>query len=215
MTVTSARGVVAAGATAVTVAVVGAVLWTTSGGEEATEGVPRASGSADDEASTTARPVEQTAAPTVVAGLAPTVAPGEVADDEPADALAEPVVDIRSDALSSPDGTDQDKLFSVAKGLALDALGSTVAEYRERGWSQVGRPTVVSTQVTASDPDSDPPHAMLDVCLDYTGVDVVDTEGTSVVDSAAQTRVLNIFEMEYQDGRWVLVDQSFADDTTC
>jgi len=39
--------------------------------------------------------------------------------------------------------------------------------------------------------------------------------GTSVVEAEAQTRVLNVFEMDYQDGRWMLVNQTFADDIIC
>lgn len=224
---------VAAGATAATIAAVGVWLWTSPADEGSLDGADDSSvvgtddtvRTDDDVASGTSpaggdtaassRQAEETAAPTAVAGIAPSMDPSDVTDDQPADELAEPLVDIRSDALSSPEDADQDMLVTVSEGLARDALESTVAEYRERGWTQIGRPTVVSTKVTAADPDADPPSAELDVCLDYSNVDVVDTAGTSVVDARAQTRVLNVFEMEYQDGRWVLVNQTFADDITC
>lgn len=226
MTLSRPRTVLATSATVVAAVVLGTLLWSTLGEDAPDNGDATASTAseesaatgtvpADEELATTTSPAEETVDPTVVSGVAPTVDPGDLVDDEPADDLAEPYVDTQSEVLSSPEDPDQDLLFSVAEGLALDSLQSAAAEYRERGWTQIGRPGVASTQVTASDPDAEPPRAVLDVCLDYADVDVVDTAGTSVVDSDAQDRVLNVFVMEYQDGRWVLVDQTFPDDTTC
>lgn len=226
MAMSRPQAVVVSGASAVAAVVVGAVLWSTLG-EDATDNgdgptrmasdtsAATGTGPAGGDVSATTSAAEETVAPTVVAGVAATVDPRDVAIKEPADELAEPFVDTRSEVLSAPEDPDQDEVFSVAEGLALDTLQSTATEYRERGWTQTGRPVVVSTQVTDSDPNADPPQAVLDVCLDFAGVDVLDTAGTSVVDSEAQNRVLNVFEMEYQDGRWVLVEQTFGDDTTC
>ncbi len=165
-----------------------------------------------DEASATATAQPE---PVLVEGVSPSAPPEQVTADEPADDLAKPLVEVSSEVLAAPQDADPDQIFSVAKGAALDSLTASVAEYSDRGWSQVGSPEVVATEVRSIAADATPPRAVLEVCLDYSNVDVVDDSGVSVVDAQAPRRVLNMFTMDYVEKRWVLVEQDLPVDTEC
>lgn len=179
-----------------------------------------ATGTPDEEptrngASVSRDPAVVTAEPTVLSGVAPSTDPDEVTAGKPADSLAEPFVEASSEALAVPSGLDPDTAVTVSSDSALAALMASVAEYQERDWAQVGSPSVVSTQVRSIDRDTEQPTAVLEVCLDYTSVDIVDANGDSVRDPDAAPRVLTLFDMQFVDGRWVLVSQTFSDDITC
>lgn len=161
---------------------------------------------------------EQTASPppTVLKNVAPSVDPGALAgDDAELEALVEPALQVAADVLEDPTGIDEDVLFTVAQGAALDEMRAMAAEFEVNGWTQSGAPVVVSTELTALDEEASPPEATVSVCLDHGDVEIVDASGDSVVDPDARTRSLNILELEYVQERWVLVARSFPDDPSC
>lgn len=160
----------------------------------------------------TATPSEE---PEVIAGIAPDAPPAEINADESGEEIIEPFVEVNAEILATPEEPDLDKVVTVAAGPAQEQLRAALAEFADNGWVQEGAPSIVSSSVESIDPDADPPTAEVEVCLDHSGVDIVDTSGTSVVDPNAEQRILTTFTMHYLDDRWVLYQQSFDDDTEC
>jgi hypothetical protein len=153
--------------------------------------------------------------PTVVDGVAPTMAPRDITGEAEARRLVEPALEAQVEALTTPDGASEDLLATVADGAALGAVRAQALEYVENGWTQVGAPRVVSAEVASVDAEADPPTVQVLVCLDHSDVDVLDAEGVSMVDASADARVLQLWTLEEQDGRWTLVQQGFTDETRC
>lgn len=171
--------------------------------------------SSGDDASLTDQAQSQAPSPTPVEDLAPVAAVDEVVVESPKDELAEPFVQVYAEALSTPEAPDQDALVTVAAGPALQELQALVQEFDDNGWSMVGTPEVVSSTVVSVDAEADPPSAVIEVCLDSSGVDVVDSSGTSQLDERAPQRALNIFTMDLVEGRWVLRERTFPVQTAC
>lgn len=170
---------------------------------------------ATDEVAVTSDAVEETAEPTVVSGVAPTRDPGQITADAPDPDLVEPFLDSLASALVEPENLDRDELVTVASGAALGAVDAQATEYALNGWTQVGSPEVLETRVASIDPDIDIPTADVDICLDYSQVDVVDSQGDSILDPAASTRVAQTVTLEFTKGRWVATDRTFPDDFQC
>lgn len=147
---------------------------------------------------------------------APATTPADVlSTGEPVEGLVAPALSASSKALGDPDGASTESLDVVADDAALAAIESQVHEYQVLGWSQVGTPEIVSTEIVALDDDADPPTARVQVCLDHSTVQVLDSQGVSMVDESAPMRTLQLWTLEQTDGVWVLVDQTFPDDPTC
>lgn len=131
----------------------------------------------------------------------------------PAQDLVAPFV--AADSAARQDPSQPLELDQVATGDALADLNIQVAELTQGGLSQVGSPTLVSAQVTASDPGADPPTATVLACLDYSGVDLVNASGQSAKDPAAPERVATILDLVEKDGTWLVSKRTFPDDPTC
>ncbi|NCT92596.1 hypothetical protein GXB85_16805 [Cellulomonas sp. APG4] len=191
----------------VVVAGIALLLWSSNrGGSPAAEpspsGTPAATESPEPEPEPVAVPVP-----------APSAAPEEVAVEAEATELTLPFV--TADARLRQDPDQPLLLEDVATGTALGDLEAGAREMAEEGLVQTGEPEVVSATVTASEPDADPPTLTVLACLDYSGVDVVDTDGTSVVDPTASRRSATILHLVEVDGRWLVERRTFPDDPTC
>lgn len=156
-----------------------------------------------------------TAEPTVVEELAVTTPPEEVAEEDDADPLVTPYIEVSAEALAAPEDPDVDALTTVATGVALEGLQAQQLMFAESGLVLVGSPTVVSAVVQSVDREAEPPTAVVEVCLDQTDVDVMTTDGESVVDQSAPRRGLTTLTIQFVDERWVLAKQTFPVDTDC
>jgi len=107
------------------------------------------------------------------------------------------------------------KFEDVATGSALQDLQVNAQQFAADGLTQVGAPTVVSATVVSLDESADPPTATVEVCLDYTDVDVVGAGGESVKSDAAKQRVPTLLTLVQDDGRWLVSARSFPAETTC
>lgn len=148
-------------------------------------------------------------------GVAAEIAPDEVEVEGSADEIIAPVVAVQNQALEAPTEVDWDSVVAVADGQLLDTLEASILEYTELGWTQIGAPEVVDSTVLELDEEGDPPTARVEVCLDHDQVDVVDSEGASMIDESAEMRVKSIFTLTFVEGRWVAVAQDFTDDLSC
>lgn len=199
-------------AVVVAVVVVVAVLSGRTGGStpEAGASSPTASGSDTASPSPTLTPTP-TPSPDPVPSPAPSASPVETG--APAADIVAPFV--AADSAARQDPAQPLELDKVATGDALDDLNIQVTELTKGGLSQVGSPTVVSAEVTASDPNADPPTATVLACLDYSQVDLVNSAGQSAKDTTAPQRVSTILDLVEKDGTWLVSKRTFPDDPTC
>ncbi|WP_130011467.1 hypothetical protein [Serinicoccus sediminis] len=168
----------------------------------------------DEAEATTEGPVTTAEGATPREDIAATAEPARV-DDEVAPDLVDPVVDVSSEALSVPTEVDWDAVVSATGGDLLQDLEASVLEYTENGWTQEGSPELVESTVLEVDEGASPPTARVEVCLDYAQVNRLDANGESLTDPDAEQRVRSIYELEFVEGRWVGVAQTFDDDITC
>lgn len=171
-------------------------------------------GATDDEALSES-PVTDAEGATPRADVAATASPDEVVREEAATALVDPVIEVSNEALTVPTDVDWDAVVSVTGGNLLSDVESTVLEYTENGWTQDGTPELVSSSVLEVDEESTPAVARVEVCLDYSPVTRLDANGESLTDPEAEQRVRSIFSLEFVDGRWVAVDQTFEAAISC
>lgn len=117
----------------------------------------------------------------------------------------------------SDDGTPGSlpDLTGVVTGSMLDELEAIRAEYENEGWTQLGAPEIVSLRVVEAPTADAPDDAIVEVCLDNSGVRIVDEDGNDVREPGSLTRVLNIYVLRFIDGQWVVADHTFPDDTDC
>lgn len=105
------------------------------------------------------------------------------------------------DRLASDPQADLDELHNVAREQALAQMQSTLLQYRQDGWRKVG--TQVSTFVSGT-PGSSAAEWSITMCVDSTGVDIVDSAGNSVVEPGSQRRFLSEFDVQQmgESGIW-------------
>lgn len=193
-------------AAAVVVAVViGAVLLGSGSGGDADATAQPSESDATDETSTA------TATPDPVPTPAPTST--SVAAEDDGQALVTPY--LGAEAAARQDPSQPLELEQVATGTALEDLQIQVDELTTGGLVQVGAPTVVSSEITESDPDGDPPTATVLVCLDYSDVDVVNASGESAKDDTAVQRVPTLLELVLEDGSWLVQNRTFPSEASC
>ena len=168
----------------------------------------------DDGEAVTEGPVTTAEGATPQDDIAATAEPAQV-DDEVASELVDPVVEVSSEALSVPSEVDWDAVVSATGGDLLADLEASVLEYTENGWTQEGSPELVDSALLEVDDEAEPPTARVEVCLDYAQVTRLDANGESLTDPDAEQRVRSVYAMEFVDGRWVAVAQTFEDDISC
>jgi len=155
---------------------------------------------------------EKTPLPTVSAPVpANTSAPGTVGGD--GSDFAQPF--IAAETAARTDTTKSVDFSTVAIGDALQDLQVNAEEMNEDGLRQVGSPELVKATVTKKKMSAKPPTMTVNVCLDYTNVDLVAPDGTSVKNPKAPQRVPSILVLHQVDGRWLVAKRTFPAKTTC
>lgn len=94
-----------------------------------------------------------------------------------------------------------DKLAVYGRGQAFEAWSGIVMQAYGRGEHQVGK-TVILTSVAK--PGATATQMVVTVCLDTSGVDVVDKDGKSLKspDAAGRTTAVHTVEQDPKDSRW-------------
>jgi flagellar basal body-associated protein FliL len=106
-------------------------------------------------------------------------------------------------------------LSPYATGALVEEYRVSAEEFANNGWRQEGTPVVVSSEVVSQDPAANPPTAVLQVCLDSSGVQVYDADGEPQRDLSSPQRSLNIFGLQLSDGSWKLASLTFPDQPDC
>lgn len=160
----------------------------------------------DDVASTPA-PLPTHAAPTPASTGSPSPVGGE------GDELVTPFLSAEAAARENTKATV--RFADVATGDALKDVEANAVALQESGLTQVGKPVIVSTEVTKLDESTAPPSATVSVCLDYSKVDMRAPDGTTVKDSSVKQRVATIMTLVEVKGSWLVSDRTFPDSPNC
>jgi hypothetical protein len=75
-----------------------------------------------------------------------------------------------------------DGLEAIATGFVLGELENLSREYAEQGYTQSGEARIVSSELVSADLDADPPHIVIDVCIDVSAITLTDAAGNDVSD---------------------------------
>lgn len=160
----------------------------------------------DDTAVPSPRPTPPPTAEAPAEVLTPTAAGGALADflDEVAEVVADP-----ADGIADLD--------DFATGAILAELENDQLELADNGWTRSGRESVVSLEVTATDPDATPPTAIVEACIDSKNVVLLDAAGKPIVSGMTpkQKRSINIYTLVLEGGTWLVADRTFPDEAAC
>ncbi|MGP5154665.1 hypothetical protein, partial [Glutamicibacter ardleyensis] len=105
----------------------------------------------------------------------------------------------------------------VADGFVKGQLEALAAERWQMGVHQVGEAKVVSVDTKNVDLDAKVPSMDLLVCLDLSGIDVVDENGNSFEGLLYKPKepVLNTYGAIFTDGQWKISTHNIPEDSTC
>jgi hypothetical protein len=120
----------------------------------------------------------------------------------------------RTDALLSDPQLPIEQATDIAAGIELDELRRLLQEERADGRRQTGQAIVGSLEVIEVDL-TPPATAMARICLDVTGVDVVDANGASVVLPEREARSVVDLNLVEQDATGWVVDRTEAEGIPC
>jgi hypothetical protein len=106
----------------------------------------------------------------------------------------------------------------VARGAALGELQARFQEFQHNDWVVSGSVKATGTEkvVNVFLLDGVPTHRF-STCLDSSSVEIRDTSGAVVLAAAAPgTRTAtNIYDIQQQAGKWVVVGHSFPNSAAC
>lgn len=112
----------------------------------------------------------------------------------------------------------EDVLASFADtvtGAMAEEVLATAAEFEAMGWTQTGTPEVVAVRVVRAPTPQEPLDAVVDVCLDSSGVQILDESGRNVRPTDTPDRSLNTFVLRLVEGTWMVAARTFPDDPDC
>jgi hypothetical protein len=170
-----------------------------------------------DAAQQSAETATTTPAPTPPPPLAvPAPSPAPLGDEavsvKAVDDAAANLIVASNEILQRADG-QTDGLENVAAGFVWGEMQALATERQQQGYKQVGKAKITSTTVKSVDLAATPPTAVLDVCIDASGIDVIDANGESLKGQLYQssTPTLNVYGAEFIDGLWKLVTHNIPD----
>jgi len=169
------------------------------------------------------QPVDSSATPSPSGTPVPS-ATGTAADEpaDEADAAASAavsavtsVVTATNTLLASP-GTVPKDLAKYTGGFVEGELRALAAERESLGYTQVGTAVITSITTARTNLDGDPPTIVLNVCIDSSGVDVLDASGASLKASLYDPGhpVLNVYGAQLTGGSWKIISHSLPSPDT-
>jgi hypothetical protein len=121
-----------------------------------------------------------------------------------------------ADQIFHEGGADPDRLTAVATGDFLDASIAGFENVREKGWHSIGHSTFDSLELQRIDSS---PSGIVSayLCGDVSGVEVVDSDGVSVVaaDRPDRTYFEVIFDLDVATGRLLVASRQVWGDGKC
>lgn len=221
---------------AVSVIVVVVIRGGTNGDEVAAEPEPTVSSTQDQEGATADSGSRTTGTDTASAGSeqVDSTASPDVADSSPDQTTASPTaaaladgeamteiqdaLDFQADALAdggSGPSEDAPDWSAIAGGVYRAVLEDQAEEFESMGLFREGAAVVLSAEVVDEDPSADPAWIEVEACVDSSDVNVFDENGALVHDGSATERTAMVFTLEFSDGRWLIVQDGFAEPLDC
>lgn len=133
-----------------------------------------------------------------------------------AEAVVSAVINVTEQIATRGDG-QSDGLEVLTEGFVKGQLEAMAAERWQMGVKQTGNAKVVSVSPKNIDLDAEQPTMDLQVCLDLSGIDVVDENGVSFEGLLykPENPVLNVYGAVFIDDRWKISTHSIPDDSAC
>lgn len=158
-----------------------------------------------------------TAEPTPTPTPTPTLAPPEQeAVDEAAESASE-VVEVINNVLGSEEKEVPTDLSQFASGFVEGEVLAMATEWEKLGYRQVGEAVITEVTLKSSNLEADPQTVELNVCIDSSGIDVLDQNGNSLKESLYNPGhpVLNVYGAVKVDGVWKLTTHEIPTDGNC
>lgn len=140
--------------------------------------------------------------------------PEEEADK--AEAVVDAVLNVSEQIATRADGQAAG-LDQLTEGFVRGQLEAMAAERWQMGIKQTGHAEIVSVTSQNIDLKADPATMDLHVCLDLSGIDVVDQSGNSFEGLLYKPEepVLNIYGAVFVEGQWKISTHSIPEDSAC
>ncbi len=106
-------------------------------------------------------------------------------------------------------------ISEIVTGAMADEVLATAAEFEAMGWTQSGTPEIVDVRVVRAPTLQEPLDAVVEVCLDNSGVQILNESGRDVRPPDTPERSLNIFVLRRVDATWLVAERTFPDDPNC
>jgi hypothetical protein len=150
----------------------------------------------------------------------PTAEPQPLGDEaesvEAADVAITAVIEASAEIAQRADG-ETDGVELIATGFVQGELQAMAEEREQLGYKQIGEAKITSVTTRAIDLTATPPTVILDVCIDASGIDVVDENGNSLKDRMYNPGgpVLHTYGAQYIDGLWKIATHEIPDSAPC
>lgn len=156
------------------------------------------------------------AEPLAVPDAEPVPLGDEASSAKAADAAVTAVLEAGAEIAQRADG-DTEGLENIATGFVQGELQALADERAELRFTQVGEAKVVSVTTRSVDLTADPPTVILDVCIDASGIDVLDENGNSQKDRMYNPGfpTLHSYGAQYIDGLWKIATHEIPDSAPC
>lgn len=161
-------------------------------------------------------PDESSAAPLDLPAPTPGVITEEPAEVEKATEAASAVIEAQNQIAQRADGSAIGAEM-IATGFVLGELQSYAQEQRDLGYRQTGEARVTQVTVQSVDLTAAVPVMTLAVCVDVSGIDVVDAAGNSYKAALYNPGhpVKHIYGAEFADGTWKISTHDIPDEQDC
>lgn len=152
---------------------------------------------------------------------APKPSTGPLSTDEAAEvARAEAAVDAivaATDEIGQRGDGSAVGVESIATGWMLGELQAKAREQYDLGYRQTGEAAVTDVTTTAVSLDSDPATIALKVCIDVSGIDVLDAAGTSLKASLYNPGhpIAHLYGAVFDGATWKISTHEIPDEQDC
>lgn len=155
--------------------------------------------------------------PSLEGSAAPEYSAEETAAIESAKAAATRFFEVRNAVFSDPENAGAEPFVSVAIDPVRSVERGKLGNRLKQGLRSSGKTVVEFADVRSVTPESNPeefiyPKVVLDICVDVSNVDVIDSSGKSVVGNAADRQVAVIGAYEEPGEGWLIERLDYLED---
>ncbi|QTV80183.1 hypothetical protein [Microbacterium sp. NIBRBAC000506063] len=133
-----------------------------------------------------------------------------------AEAAVEAVVAVTNEIGARGDGSTVG-LPAIATGWALGELEARAREQLDLGYRQVGEAVITRIEASAVELDASPATMTLTVCIDVSGIDVLDAGGNSLKSSLYNPGhpITHVYGAVFEENTWKISTHDIPDSEEC